>query len=148
MQPSKRLFWYPPTFWFNARASQQLVCDTDTSVKLQANGFYADPGGSSTATVTQVMNADEFQTGDHLSVGVSVKNVVGQSDFFMATLLPDGNTLFFLTDLDPMTIRQGAMDDPRSFQPLSDGSIIPTGVSAFLPDLFSYTFIGLEDSGT
>ena len=142
--------FYPPTFWFNARASQQLVCsDTSgTNVNLQANGFYADPGGASGASVTQVMNADEFQTGDHLSVGVSVKNVVGQSDFFMATLLPDGNTLFFLTDLDPMTIRQGAMDDPRSFQPLSDGSIIPTGVSAFLPDLFSYTFIGLEDSGT
>ena len=87
--------FYPPTFWFNARASQQLVCDTDTSVKLQANGFYADPGGSSTATVTQVMNADEFQTGGHLSAGVSVKNVVGQSDFFMATLLPGREHLVF-----------------------------------------------------
>ena len=140
--------FYPPTFWFNARTPNHLVCDTQTNVALKANGFYADPGGSSTASVTHVMNASEFQTGDHLSVGVFVKNVVGQSDFFMAALHPDGNTLFFLTALDPMTLIQGALDDPKSFKPLSDGSIIPTGVNAFLPDLFSYTFSGLEDSGT
>ena len=66
----------------------------------------------------------------------------------MAALLPDGNTLFFLTTLYPMTLTQGALDDPKSFKPLSDRSIIPTGVSAFLPDLLSYTFSGLEDSGT
>ena len=140
--------FYPPTFWFNARTPNHLVCDTQTNVALKANGFYADPGGSSTASVTHVMNASEFQTGDHLSVGVFVKNVVGQSDFFMAALHPDGNTLFFLTALDPMTLIQGALDDPKSFKPLSDGSVIPTGVNAFLPDLFSYTFSGLEDSGT
>ena len=99
--------------------------------------------------VSQTLNATEFQTGDTMSVGVSVNHNVHQpTEFYMGGLLPDGNTLFFVTALDPITMAAGQLDDPRTFRPLvKPADVIPAGDKSYLPNLLPYTFIGIEPVG-
>ncbi len=97
--------------------------------------------------VTQTLNSDSYQEGDFMTVGVTVQNTQSPTDFFMATLLPDGNTMFFVTELLPLTLHQGFLDDPHTFRPVSDRDAIPDGVIASLPGLVSHLMTGSEPIG-
>ncbi len=100
-----------------------------------------------TPTVTQGLNAKSFQPGDTLSVHVSVKKIASQTEFYMGGLLPDSHTMFFVTVLDPLTLIEGDLNDPKTFRPVSDRTFIPNGVAAAFPNLFSYTFTSVEPDG-
>ena len=101
-----------------------------------------------TATITQSLNATTIETGDTLSVGVTIKNDLPQTDYYMGAMLPDGNTLYFLTSLYPTTLAEGFLDDPSSWRPLSEPKdMIPVGVKVHFPKLFFHTFTGDEPLG-
>lgn len=97
--------------------------------------------------VTQTMNADSYQEGDVMTVGVSAQNAQSPTDFFMGALLPDGNTMYFVTELLPLTLHQGFLDDPHTYRPVSDRGVIPDGVIVSLPGLVSHLITGVEPIG-
>ena len=97
--------------------------------------------------VTQTLNSDSYQEGDMMTVGVSVQNAQSPTDFFMGALLPDGNTMYFVTELQPLTLHQGFLDDPHSFRSVSDRDVIPNEVIASLPGLISHLMTGAEPIG-
>ena len=101
-----------------------------------------------TATISQTLNAADFQSSDTLSVNVSIKNNVPLYDFYLGGILPDGNTMFFVTALNPLTLAEGFLDDPATFHPLKlSTDVIPLGVKVYLINLLAYTFIGTEPIG-
>ena len=65
----------------------------------------------------------------------------------MGGILPDGNTMFFVYALDPLTMSEGSLDDPSTYRPLSDRDVIPNSVKVHFPNLVSYTFTGIESAG-
>ncbi len=110
--------------------------------------FLADSSGSpSPITVSQTVDASSYQQGDTVNVGLSVQNAQPASEFYMAALMPDGNTMYFVTHLSPLTLRQGFLNDPHSFRPLADRGVIPNLINASLPGLFTHLFSGAEPSG-
>ncbi len=155
--------FYPPTFWFKARSPNQLACDSASNAKLISTGFYSDTG---TPSVMQTVSTSDSTTqnstapspiaatpralgaGDFISVGITVQNVIQKSDFYMGALLPDGDTVFFVTALDPLTLQQASLDNPESYLPLADREVIPHAVTAHLPNLVTYRFTGAEPDGT
>ncbi len=97
--------------------------------------------------VTQTLNANSYQEGDLMTVGVSVQNTQSPTDFFMGALLPDGNTMYFVTELLPLTMHQGFLDDPHTFRHVSDREVIPDGVIASLPGLVSHFITKVDPIG-
>lgn len=149
--------FYPPTFWFKARSPNQLACNNASNANLISTGFYSDLGSPS---VTQTIstsdtktlrsatpNSRALDTGDFISVGITVQNVFQSSDFYMGALMPDGDTIFFVTVLNPLTLLQGSLDNPSTYRPLSDRDLIPNHEIAHLPNLVFYRFTGAELEG-
>ena len=149
--------FYPPTFWFKARSPNQLACG-GSGAKLISTGFYSDPGtpsvmqtvstSDSTTLNSTAANARALNTGDFISVGITVQSMIQKSDLYMGALLPDGDTVFFVTALDPLTLEHGSLGNPESYRPLAERETIPNGVTAHLPNLVSYLFTGAEPEGT
>jgi len=101
-----------------------------------------------TPTISQSLNATAFATGDRLSMGITVNNTVSSTNFYVGGILPDGNTMFFLIALNPIILTEGFLDDPSSFRPLSKLSeVVPVGEKAHIPNVLTYTFIGMEPIG-
>ena len=106
------------------------------------------PPTATPPTISQSLNAETFETGDTLSIRATIHNNLSSSDFYLGGILPDGNTMFFLTALNPLTLSLGFLDDPATYQPLAQpADLLPIGQLVHFPALYSYTFFGDEPIG-
>jgi len=106
------------------------------------------PPPTTAPTISQSLNATTFGSGDTLSMKLTINNNLSSSDFYLGGILPDGNTMFFLTGLYPLTLTEGFLDDPATFHPFTKlADLIPIGQLVHFPGLYSYTFFGGEPIG-
>lgn len=105
--------------------------------------------GTSVAQALNVGASGGYQTGQTLSVSLRLSNNDAgvTHDVFMGAIHPDGNTMTFVTGLDPLTLEQGFLNNPRSFKALIRNQVIEKGTQSTHPDVFRYTFSGTEATG-
>ncbi len=65
----------------------------------------------------------------------------------MGAVHPDGNTITFFTRVDPLKLKDGWADRPRSFRPISRNVRLASGVHSSEPYVGRYTFTGDEPTG-
>jgi hypothetical protein len=134
----------------------------DTSLSISSFGedeagevYVADLGGGvfrltfEPATVTLAANLATLATGDTLQVAAALHNPLPflVADVYAGVLLPDGDTVAFLTALSPLAVTLlSAGADPASFPPLVAGLALAIGDAA-LADFLTHTFGGAEPPG-
>jgi len=94
-------------------------------------------------------NAATYASGQRLDISVGANNpglpiVV---DFYVGVLLPDGNTIAFITQ-GGAAIALGTFTNLASYQPAVTGVPLATPFNATVPAVVSYTFTGAEPAGT
>ena len=66
---------------------------------------------------------------------------------YMGAIFPDGNTIAFITSLEPLAFASGTLDDPTSYWPLIENKQLTSQVLEYTPNTVQYTFTGAEDKG-
>ncbi len=99
--------------------------------------------------ISQTINSNSLQTGHTLSVSATISHngASKQASLFMGAIHPDGNTMTFVVSLDPLTMKQGFLNNPRSYNALISELKIGNGRQGNYPDIFYYTFGGNEPIG-
>ena len=105
------------------------------------------PPGTS---VSQTLNAESFGAGHTLTVRATLNNVGVKKrvDVFMGMRHTDGNTISFITRLDPLRLKNRRADKPRSFRPISRNLLLESGMHSSEPYVARYTFAGYELTGS
>jgi hypothetical protein len=103
---------------------------------------------SAQLVLTAITNATTFAPGHTLNISVGADNpglpiVV---DFYLGVLLPDGNTIAFVTQAGA-AIALGSFANLASYQPAVTGVPLVTPFTRTVP-VISYTFTGTEPTGT
>jgi hypothetical protein len=97
------------------------------------------------------LNQTVFTTGQILRVtlGLSNPGPLLTTDVYVGAIMPDGVNTLFLTNFSPLAgVATTLNSDPRTFAQLLRNVTWPAGLRATQPDYFTYTFTGLEPSGT
>ena len=101
--------------------------------------FHMDPKPSPPIQqLTVTLNQSVFWPSDELRVGLGVWNSGPAffADFYFGFFLPDGATLVFLINLNPLTGVSTALDaDPWTFSPLAANLEIPANMDVIIPDV-------------
>lgn len=120
------------------------MCGNDLQKYIDA--LMPPPGTS----VSQTLNANSFDAGHTLTVRATLNNagISKRVDVFMGAVHPDGNTITFFTRLDPLKLKQGWADRPRSFRPIARNVRLASGVHSSEPYVGRYTFTGDEPTGS
>ena len=120
------------------------MCGNDLQKYIDA--LMPPPGTS----VSQTLNANSFDAGHTLTVRATLNNagISKRVDVFMGAVHPDGNTITFFTRLDPLKLKHGWADRPRSFRPISRNVRLASGVHSSEPYVGRYTFTGDEPTGS
>jgi hypothetical protein len=98
--------------------------------------------------VNVAVNRGQFTAGTTLHLAVSVNNSTGlpvTANFLVGALLPDGNTLVFVTGSG---IAFGQLSDPTTFRPLATGVPLAAPLVLTVPDFLVYTWTGGEPHGS
>jgi hypothetical protein len=97
-------------------------------------------------TLMAGVNAPAFSTGQVLQTALGIDNpgLPLTIDRYAGLLLPDGHTIIFITNTG---IAVGSLSDINSFQPFATGLSLANPFTTSVP-LFSYTFTGIEPTGT
>ena len=66
----------------------------------------------------------------------------------MGAIYPNGNTIAFVTGLEPLVLGGGTLDNPASYLPLVKGKLLEHGFLEYTPSAMRYTFTGAEDQRT
>jgi hypothetical protein len=95
------------------------------------------------------LNQTAFRPGETLIAGLQAQNLGSATafDVYFAAILPDGESLLFITSLDPLDGIVTTLSAPQTFQPLARAHR-PATTEVTLPNFFRYTFHGLETPGT
>src|SRR5262249_40473794 len=96
--------------------------------------------------VNVAVNRGQFTAGTTLHVAVSVNNP-GQPatvNFLVGALLPDGDTLVFITDSG---IAFGRLSDPTTYQRIAAGLSLAAPLVLTVADFLVYTWTGGEPPG-
>jgi hypothetical protein len=140
---------------FVSQPGALLAYETATGAQVGAivHPSLVSPTGVCIATVPHLLvlraNQHQFRVGETVQLGFVGRNP-GTSlrmDFYLGAVLPDGQTLAFVTHLAPLTFAVGDLADPRSYVPLLVDLELPTGFEARMASIFSYTFGGGEVLG-
>lgn len=67
------------------------------------------------------------------------------ADVLVGVLLPDGDTLVFITGAGPVF---GRVSDPRSYRPIAVGIPLAAPLALTVPDFLVYTWTGAEPPGS
>jgi hypothetical protein len=104
------------------------------------------PGDSLTLAV--FANPDAVRAGQTLTVtvGLNDASVATPVDFYLGALLPDGETLAFLTEDGHVAL--GRVSDRTSFVPVARAVSLRTPFSTIVPGVVSYQWQGSEPSGS
>ena len=101
--------------------------------------------------LTLSLNQTAFRTGETLRVELDAQNPgpAFTADVYVGVLLPDGETVFFITRRSPLQSVVTRLDaDPRTFPPLLASVQLPQGLDITLTDFLVYAFGGGELAGT
>jgi hypothetical protein len=104
----------------------------------------------SPVTVTLGLNQATFRAGETLRVALGIHNLGPNvtTDTYLGVLLPDGVTVFFVTNLAPLNGVVSRLDaNPHTFATLAAYLDFPPGLEVTLEDFFVYTFSGGESVG-
>ncbi len=134
------------------------MCGDDLQAYLDA--ILPEPG----TTVTQTLNASAntsvstkasnidrpLRTGHTVLVNTRISNFDSERrvDIYMGAIYPNGNTIAFVTGLDPLVLGGGTLDNPASYLPLVKGKRLKHGFLEYTPNAMRYTFTGAEDQKT
>lgn len=97
------------------------------------------------------LNQTIFTTGQTLRVtlGLSNPGPLLTTDVYVGVILPDGVNILFFTNFTPLQgVTTTLNSDPRTFARLLRNVTWPARLRATQQDYFTYTFTGLEPSGT
>jgi hypothetical protein len=97
--------------------------------------------------VNVAVNRPQFTAGTTLHVAVSMNNP-GQPavvNFLVGALLPDGNTLVFITGTG---FAFGRLSDPTTYRPIAAGVPLVGPLVLTVPDFLVYTWTGGEPPGS
>src|SRR5262249_11312481 len=113
-----------------------LALTTDTTVTATFSGDL----------VNVAANRPQFTAGRTLRVAMSVNDPGGAAtvDFLFGVLLPDGQTVVFLTPRGPVF---GRLADPTTFRPIAAGVSLGAPIAVTVPDILVYTWTGQEPHG-
>ncbi|MCZ7625465.1 MAG: hypothetical protein M5R38_06200 [Candidatus Methylomirabilis sp.] len=96
------------------------------------------------------LNQETFHAGETLVMSVRLQNggPAFSTDAYVGAVLPDGTTVFFLTNLDPpVGVISSLSGDASTFPPLLASVLVPTGL-LFEDDRFvAFPFSGTEAPG-
>jgi hypothetical protein len=98
--------------------------------------------------VNVAVNRAQFTAGTTLRVAVSVNNATGlpaTANFLVGALLPDGDTLVFITDSG---FAFGRLSDPTTYRPIAAGVSLAAPLVLTVPDFLVYTWTGGEPHGS
>jgi YVTN family beta-propeller protein len=136
----------------NAGSASVSVLDTATNTVVAtvpvgnspvALGIFITP---SLLRLSASVNQSVFATGQTLTAAVGLTNpgLAGAADFYVGALLPDGNTIVFLTGTGLVV---GTVANLASFAPIASGVSLATPFEVNLPGLFTYEWTGTESPG-
>jgi hypothetical protein len=97
--------------------------------------------------VNVAVNRGQFTAGTTLRVAVSL-NSPGQPatvNFFVGALLPDGDTIAFITGSG---LAFGRLSDPTTYRPIATGVPLGAPLALTLPDFLVHTWTGAEPHGS
>jgi uncharacterized protein YkwD len=99
--------------------------------------------------VTLSTNATSFSTGDSISVSLQAANFGDPStaDFYFGAVLPDGNTVLLITNMQLQRKRVTA-SNVSNWTPLVAGVSLATPFTANKPNFLNHAFAGTEPAGT
>jgi hypothetical protein len=98
--------------------------------------------------VNVAVNRAQFTAGSTLRVAVSVNNATGlpaTASFFVGALLPDGDTLIFITGSG---FAFGRLSDSTTYRPIAAGISLAAPLVLTLPDFLVHTWTGAEPHGS
>jgi Subtilase family len=97
--------------------------------------------------VNVAVNRGQFTAGTTVHVAVSVNNLEQPAiaTFFVGALLPDGDTLVFMTGSG---IAFGRLSDPTTYRPIAAGVSLVAPLVLTVPDFLVYTWTGGEPHGS
>jgi hypothetical protein len=109
--------------------------------------------GTVTATfagdlVNVAVNRGQFTAGTTIRIAVSVNNPTGRpgtANFLVGALLPDHETIVFMTSSGFVF---GRLSDPTSYRPIAAGVLLTTPLVVTVPDFLVYTWTGGEPPGS
>jgi hypothetical protein len=96
------------------------------------------------------VNRVDFQAGQTLRMDVAMRNPGPPlpSDVYVAAILPDGQTVLWITNTSPLQGVVGIMsDNPTTYTPMLRGVNWPAGLEVTQQDYLTYTFTGAEAPG-
>ena len=106
------------------------------------------PAAGDTLTLAVFPNRATVGAGQTLTVtvGVSDAGVATSADFYLGALLPDGETIAFVTATGNVVF--GRVSDRTSFEPIARDVALRTPFSTMVPNVVSYQWLGTESGGT
>jgi hypothetical protein len=119
--------------------------DNQGSVKAE---IAVGPAPGDGLTLAVFANPDAVRAGQTLTVTVGLNDagVATSADFYLGALLPDGETLAFLTATGNVVL--GRVSDRTSFVPVARDVSLRTPFSTIVPQVVSYQWQGSEPSGS
>src|SRR5262249_36945958 len=111
------------------------------------NALGATPLPPAPLSLTASVNQAVFSVGQTLLASVTASNGGGNpalADFFIGLLMPDGNTLVFLTGTG---FAIGSASSPATFRPIASNFSLASAFSVGPSNVLSYTWNGSEPHG-
>jgi hypothetical protein len=96
------------------------------------------------------LNQATFQPGQTLRMDVELRNPgpMLTTDAYLGVILPDGQSVLWLTNTAPLEGVVTSLNNPATFVPILRGVSWPEGLEAVQRDYLTYTFNGGEEAGT
>jgi hypothetical protein len=142
----------PASGWVLRRAigiRQGKIMGTGT-LHGQGRIFLLTPAPQSPA-LTLRLNQPTFAAGETLRMALHLRNPgpLLTTDAFVGVIMPDGQTVLWLTDTAPLEGVVNRLDsNPSAFVPMLRNVSWPAGLDATQADYLTYTFHGLDTPGT